>query len=266
MKFKKITAVVSALCMLCAVPFLPEQVQKTAVISANAEASSGTCGDNLTWILDIHGTLKISGTGTFVEQGFNTIWSGMDVKNLIIEEGLTETAFSFMSCSALSSVQLPESLEVLGTATFASCNNLKRVLIPAGVKTIGSDAFAGTGLTVIIIKSPDCEIIDGDTGYTLGSAENTVIHGYVNSTAQAYAEKYGYQFEALEESMPGDVDGNGTIDILDVITVNRALLGKEFLTETQVQAVDFNGNGKPDADETLTIMRYIVGLITSFTE
>ena len=60
----------------------------------------------------------------------------------------------------------------------------------------------------------------------------------------------------------GDVTGENSVDILDVIALNKAVLGKETLTEAQLQAVDFNQNGKPDADEALTLLKYIVGLIS----
>ncbi len=63
----------------------------------------------------------------------------------------------------------------------------------------------------------------------------------------------------------GDADGNGDINILDVILVNRAILGKSSLTAEQVKAVDFNKNGYPEPDEALMIMKYIVGIITDFS-
>ena len=59
----------------------------------------------------------------------------------------------------------------------------------------------------------------------------------------------------------GDADGSGKVDILDVITVNRAILGKEKLTDDQLKAADINGDGKPDASDSLNIMKAIVGLI-----
>ncbi|GEM_PF-1726685 len=68
------------------------------------------------------------------------------------------------------------------------------------------------------------------------------------------------------EVMPGDASSDGKVNILDVIAVNKAVLGKDTLSETQLKAVDFNQNGKPDSEESLTILKYIVGLITSFTE
>ena len=103
---------------------------------------------------------------------------------------------------------------------------------------------------------------------------NGTIYGYENSTAQAYAEKYGYKFALIgsapettepqtEEFKPGDADGDGKIDIMDVITINKAMLGKEKLTDEQLKAIDFNHNGKPDAEDSLLLMKYIAGLIDS---
>ena len=63
----------------------------------------------------------------------------------------------------------------------------------------------------------------------------------------------------------GDATGDGEIDILDVITVNKTILGKETLTDAQLKAIDFNQNGKPDSTESLAILKYIVGLIQNFT-
>ena len=59
----------------------------------------------------------------------------------------------------------------------------------------------------------------------------------------------------------GDADGSGELDILDIITVNKAILGKENLSEDRISFVDFNGNGVPDADDALTMLKMLVGLI-----
>ncbi len=62
---------------------------------------------------------------------------------------------------------------------------------------------------------------------------------------------------------PGDVTGDNLINILDVITLNRAILGKESLDETQIKTIDFNQNGLPDSEESLQLLKYITGLIES---
>lgn len=58
----------------------------------------------------------------------------------------------------------------------------------------------------------------------------------------------------------GDIDNNDSIDILDVIMLNKAVLGKEILTETQLKAADLNENGTIDAEDSLRLMKIIVGL------
>ena len=59
----------------------------------------------------------------------------------------------------------------------------------------------------------------------------------------------------------GDADGSGTLDILDVITVNKAILGKEDISPDRIPYIDFNGNGIPDAEDSLVMMKMIVGLV-----
>ncbi|MBR0485509.1 MAG: glycoside hydrolase family 9 protein [Oscillospiraceae bacterium] len=60
----------------------------------------------------------------------------------------------------------------------------------------------------------------------------------------------------------GDVDENASIDILDVIILNKALLGKENLSASQEKNADVNKSGKPDSSDALMIMKAIVGLLT----
>ena len=88
------------------------------------------------------------------------------------------------------------------------------------------------------------------------------ITGHIGSTAQKFARKNQLAFIPLEEvsGLPGDVDLSGKIDILDVITLNRAILGKESLTPEQELLADFNQDGKIDPTDSLAIMRCIVGL------
>ncbi|MBR4320506.1 MAG: dockerin type I repeat-containing protein [Oscillospiraceae bacterium] len=59
----------------------------------------------------------------------------------------------------------------------------------------------------------------------------------------------------------GDANGDEAIDILDIITINKTILGKEILSAERLPHIDFNKNGVPDSDDALTMLKMLVGLI-----
>lgn len=59
----------------------------------------------------------------------------------------------------------------------------------------------------------------------------------------------------------GDANGDTELDILDVIAINKAVLGKEEFTEKQTKSADINNDGVVDANDSLMLMKHIVGLV-----
>ena len=124
---KRILSLAMVLCMLLTtVTALP--------ITANA-ASSGTCGDNLTWTLDDSGTLTISGTGDMYDYTWSTPspWysSRSSIKTVIIENGVTSIGYrAFYDCSSLTSITIPDSVTSIGDWAFEDCSNLTSITIP----------------------------------------------------------------------------------------------------------------------------------------
>ncbi len=223
-----------------------------------------------------------------IPDGITDLNGGMfyDCKNLksvTLPENLqTIGANAFFNC-AIETITIPETVSCIKWNTFAECSALKEITLPESVAQIEETAFRGcVKMEKITILNPNCQIYDRQDTICNVYAEHELppdgciveieilaefsgtIRGYENSTSQAYAEKYGYSFENISESaelLPGDADGSGKADILDVIIINKAILGKEELTDEQLKAIDFNGDGKPDAEDALTLMKKIVGLI-----
>ena len=66
------------------------------------------------------------------------------------------------------------------------------------------------------------------------------------------------------DAVLGDVNGDGEIDILDVIALNKFLLGSETFSNAQKTAADVDGNSVIDSTDSLNILKYVVELISSF--
>lgn len=70
------------------------------------------------------------------------------------------------------------------------------------------------------------------------------------------------------ESLPpvktlGDATGDDNVNIVDVIAINRAIMGKDTLLPQTLSNIDFNKNGKPESEESLALLKYIAGLISA---
>jgi len=85
---------------------------------------------------------------------------------------------------------------------------------------------------------------------------------YLYDCGQNYTAEFKITGEKLISDLSaGDINGDNLVNILDVIIINRAVLGKETLTDAQLKAIDFNQNQKPDSEESLQLLKYITGLI-----
>ncbi|MFR9050150.1 MAG: leucine-rich repeat domain-containing protein [Hominilimicola sp.] len=194
---KKFLIIVLALSVFCA--FVP--------LVASAE-TSGTCGKNLTWILDDYGTLTISGTGNMEnwnlssgEKKESPFKNNKEIKHVVIEDGVTDIGYcafgdcsnlkditiadsvtnigklAFKNCSSLENIIIPNSVEVINSYTFYNCNNITRVTIPTGVTTIDRKAFCEcTNLTDIYYGGTEEQWNKMSISSENDELENVTIH------------------------------------------------------------------------------------------
>ncbi len=202
-------------------------------------ATTGTCGENLTWTLDNHGNLTISGEGDMYDyaDSASTPWYDVrkTIKKLSVASGVTSIGnYAFAECSSLISVSIGNDslmtdigicafddcteltsidfgsnsrLEIIDSSAFDWCTKLTDVVLPETVTSIGGRSFYKTRVKgSITFLNPDCTIFDND--YTIDS--NAVVYGYSGSTAEAYAEKYDRVFVPLDASYTPEIVTSGT--------------------------------------------------------
>ena len=58
----------------------------------------------------------------------------------------------------------------------------------------------------------------------------------------------------------GDFNNDGTVDIMDVIAVNRYIVGVRDASPAQQMAVDINQNGDVDANDSLSILKIVLNV------
>jgi len=135
------------------------------------DIASGYCGaegngENISWTLDINGSMIISGTGKMKDYSSSDLpWYGFReiIKEVTISKGVTSICDSaFYRCTSLASVTIPDSVTSIGVEAFRNCTSLTSVTIPDGVTSIGNNAFSScASLTSIIIPDSVTSISNG---------------------------------------------------------------------------------------------------------
>lgn len=186
---------------------------------------------------------------------------------------------AFQSCTNLVSVYIPKNITAIEEAMFWGCesltmtipnhiNEIKRmgfygceslvsVVIPDGVISIGEDAFSWcTKLTSVTIPDSVKSI-----GYSAFSNPQWVtIYANQGSYAHAHAIEHGYPFIPLEDravELPGDATNDGTIDILDLVSIIDYIVSNT--DPASLTNADANGDGSVDILDLVWIIDQIVG-------
>ncbi|WP_303835620.1 leucine-rich repeat protein [Ruminococcus flavefaciens] len=206
-----------------------------------------------------------------------------------------EGTVGIANISAGGAISIPKSVTKMGWGLVSPRNNIKSAYVYSHV--LDYDAFKNADhMKDIYIYDPECEICAGDQTIpakhievneskikglnTAGRANSitrtpaqelkadsgevladTVIHGYKDSTAEAYAKMYGIKFEELDSTAVfkgGDLNGDGALNVADLVMVSRYIHGLVTLDEKQTKSADLNGDGNVDIFDMVEFRKKIL--------
>ncbi len=232
------------------------------------------------------------------------------LKEINIPDGITSINDRvFAECNALEKIEFPDSLTNIGDQAFAYsrlrnitfpdsvtsigvdaffCCYMRSVTLPPSVAKVSSGAFAHTPVKEIFIMNPECEFIElkgynriitngisFDEDNNVSDILDVKIYGYADSTAQVYAEKYGYSFKVIGDPAnrtAGDANCDENVDMADVVLVMQALASpdKYGAGGSDDESILDQGIENADVDKSITglttgdakkIQEYLLGLV-----
>ena len=187
----------------------------------------GTCGENVTWTLDIKGKLVISGTGDMTDYASSSDVPWCNKYSMIekaeIKDGVTGIgALALSECTGLTAVIIPASVVSINENAFAHCSALEEVCYRGNEEEWGNisiDSGNDALLNAVNIK----------LGYTDPVAVGITV-AVINKSVYTYGEEF-----ALDGIKVNMIYSDGSSDIAFDYTVtgyDKFTFGLQTLTVT----------------------------------
>ena len=231
------------------------------------------------WVTEVYAPLGLS------LQNLTTVSIGKGVKviepatfsgttkltKLTLSEGLEEIRATAFANTAVTDLVIPNSVRVIDQAFgFA---RIKKLTIGSGLREIKDYAFHNdSALVEIHVAVPNPALIEftgpGPFAQLVTSKPNVDKTKCVLYVPRGSVELYrNYpvwgEFTHIEEdnslAIPGDANGNGSVDIEDVNLLINALLNKPTGDSFNPTAADANGDGSIDIDDVNIVINIMLG-------
>lgn len=196
--------------------------------------------------ISVPSSIKSIGSGAFYDCS--------NLETVVLHEGLaTIGSCAFQNCEKLANISIPSTVKKISEHAFLGCANLTSIYIPSSVTTLERFAFYRcSNLTSVKVGMTEPLSI---VSTTFSNRANSILCVPNGSKAAYQAANYWKEFKKIIES--GDVNADGDISIIDVVSVINYILGNENTNFVKV-AADMNGNGDVTIADVVSIINYIL--------
>ncbi len=208
--------------------------------------ASGFCGGegdgtNLTWTLDITGTLTISGKGIMIDFTIS-----LPISTFALTREATELSVAPWSQYAdkITNIVLDEGVTSIGSHAFDGCNEVKVVSIPKTITIVGESAFDNC----TSLKTIYCEAEKAPEGW------DDSWQGVQDAETGEKAEVIWGKTEP--KYTPGDVNNDGKLNNQDAIHLLKHVMNPSQYTINQ--SGDMNGDGKVNNQDAIYLLKHIL--------
>ncbi|MCH5298418.1 MAG: leucine-rich repeat protein [Ruminococcus sp.] len=213
-------------------------------------------GNSVITVLDLKNAKRLNRIGIMAFENCPNISGEVFIPFTVGQIGLG----AFQGCTSLETATIDANVSAIPAQCFNDCTSLKNVALPSMLSRIEKFAFADcTSLESILI--PKNVVYIDPTAFE--NDDNLVIHCYANSTAHQFAVENGYKFFLVDRIL-GDVNGDRSIDILDVTRIQKYRADLVTFDEAELERADVNGDGKVTIRDATLIQMFISETITEF--
>jgi hypothetical protein len=193
-------------------------------------------------------------------------YNNTSLRSVVITDNVEEiTANEFFSCTNLQYIEIGNGVTSIGDWAFSCCTSLNHIGFGSKVNSIGKEAFSDcTALTDIVSRTivpPTCgdQALDDINKWT---CKLIVPQGYVPVYQAADQWKDFFFIEEGEApdippTSPGDANGDGVVDVADVVAIVNYILNKPGENFNE-KAADVNEDGVIDVADVVAVVNIIL--------
>lgn len=152
--------------------------------------------------------------------------------------------YAFFDCPRLQGLRLPEHLTIIEERAFCGCDAITDITIPESCTSVGDYAFLDCDSLYRVGIQGDAQLGLRSFGYRYRSGYQ-LQPGFVIDSDSPAAISYGKEngIRMQSELVPGDVNGDGQLNVADVVLLQRWLLAVPDTMLADWQAGDLCRDG-----------------------